>query len=137
MISRHTMRLTALPKTFWLGLVAAGILTVPLLLSRTHLSGPPCPFRLSVGLPCPGCGMTRSIGALWHGDWLTSFRYHPLGLPLFVACVLLLLVLCLHRAPRLTEFTQRRLVTGISALLVGIWLVRLMLLASGSRFFLW
>jgi hypothetical protein len=131
------MRLTSGPKTLWIGLIATGILFVPLLLSHTHLSGPPCPFRLSVGLPCPGCGLTRSLMALWHGDWLTSFRYHPLGLPLFVVCVLLLIALLLRRTPRLTELQQRRLLTGVSALLVGIWLVRLTLLAAGSRFFLW
>lgn len=34
---------------------------------------------------CPGCGLGRSITALFQGDLAASFRYHWLGIPaLFV-----------------------------------------------------
>jgi hypothetical protein len=56
------------------------------------LHGPQlCIFKLMSGLPCPGCGLTRSVVLLMHGDVAGSLYYHPLGL-LFVAGAILLAV---------------------------------------------
>ncbi len=30
---------------------------------------------------CPGCGLGRSIAALWRGDVALSWSLHPLGIP--------------------------------------------------------
>ncbi len=30
---------------------------------------------------CPGCGLGRSIAALWRGDVVLSWALHPLGVP--------------------------------------------------------
>ena len=49
------------------------------------------PFRLTTGLPDPGCGMTRSMVALAHGDLTGSLYFHPLG----IAVVTLLAALVL------------------------------------------
>ncbi len=38
----------------------------------------PCPFNNVTGLPCPGCGMTRSTLALMNGRFLDSLRYNAL-----------------------------------------------------------
>lgn len=40
---------------------------------------PMCGFRMGTGLPCPGCGLTRSWVHLAHGDLLGSFAQHRLG----------------------------------------------------------
>jgi len=54
--------------------------------------GPPiCMFKLMTGMPCPGCGLTRSVVALLHGDLTTSLHFHPLGV-LFVLLVLVLAI---------------------------------------------
>ena len=37
---------------------------------------PACLFRRLTGFYCPGCGNTRSVLALLHGDFLTSLRYN-------------------------------------------------------------
>lgn len=37
-----------------------------------------CPWKQVTGLPCPGCGMTRSTLALMQGDFLTSLRLNAL-----------------------------------------------------------
>lgn len=43
-------------------------------------SGPTiCPFRLATGLPCPGCGLTRSWVALAHGRVSDSFGANLFG----------------------------------------------------------
>lgn len=51
-----------------------------------------CATLLAFGLPCPGCGLTRSFVSLSQGDWLAGWRFHPLG-PLLFALVLLQLPL--------------------------------------------
>ena len=48
---------------------------------------PLCPMAGSLGIPCPGCGLTRATLALLRGDVGTALHFHPLvGLltPLFV-----------------------------------------------------
>lgn len=37
-----------------------------------------CPFRAILGIPCPGCGMTRALVCLLHGDLKSSLYYHPM-----------------------------------------------------------
>lgn len=36
-----------------------------------------CPFHSATGLPCPGCGLTRGMVALAHGDWRKATTFHP------------------------------------------------------------
>lgn len=38
----------------------------------------PCLVNSTLGLYCPGCGGTRAVAALLHGDLVTSFICHPL-----------------------------------------------------------
>lgn len=38
----------------------------------------PCLMHTMTGLYCPGCGGTRAVSFLLHGDFLLSFIYHPL-----------------------------------------------------------
>src|SRR5215212_11112474 len=45
---------------------------------------PPCPFRLLTGLQCPGCGSTRALHQIVHGNFEAAFMLNPLlivGLP--------------------------------------------------------
>ncbi|GAB6195493.1 DUF2752 domain-containing protein [Lysobacter xanthus] len=41
---------------------------------------PPCLFRLATGLYCPGCGMTRMLHALVHGDVARAASMNVLAL---------------------------------------------------------
>jgi len=55
------------------------------LFSHTDLASPfSCPFRALTGIPCPGCGMTRSFLALTNGDLAGAASYHILGPALFL-----------------------------------------------------
>ncbi|MGV9857324.1 DUF2752 domain-containing protein [Gordonia sp. NPDC003425] len=38
-----------------------------------------CPFRVATGLPCPGCGLTRSWVNLMHGDVGRAFAFNLFG----------------------------------------------------------
>ena len=76
----------------WIVLLACfGILAGSLILSPPHpethsvrlgtLSIPPtCTFRNLTGLPCPGCGLMRSMVSAIHGNVDASLSYHRLGL---------------------------------------------------------
>lgn len=49
-----------------------------------------CPLRTMTGIPCPFCGMTRSVVAAMHGHLATSLRDNPGGILLVVLTVALL-----------------------------------------------
>jgi hypothetical protein len=87
-----------------------------------------CPVRFVVGLPCPGCGMTRALLLLAHGEWSAALRLHPLAPPLLAQAVALWLGWGLHEAGRL-RLPSRRAVNGWlmanAALLLGVWVTRL------------
>ena len=49
-----------------------------------------CPFSNMTGIPCPGCGFTRSFVCLAHGHVREAFTWHPLGPVLFLGALLYL-----------------------------------------------
>ena len=49
----------------------------------------PCGFAQTTHLPCPGCGSTRSVQALLHGDVLGAIRMNPFGPVMAVMLALL------------------------------------------------
>jgi hypothetical protein len=57
--------------------------------SYTDYSSPLlCPIRAFTGIPCPGCGMTRSFLSLVQGNLGEAFSYHLFGPILFFFCLL-------------------------------------------------
>jgi hypothetical protein len=44
---------------------------------------PPCAFHLVTGWLCPGCGLTRAVHHLLHGDVATALAFNAL-LPLYL-----------------------------------------------------
>jgi hypothetical protein len=51
-----------------------------------------CFVRLTTGLPCPGCGLSRGVAALARGELRRAVEYHPVA-PLLAAEVSLIWVL--------------------------------------------
>jgi hypothetical protein len=43
-----------------------------------------CPLRAATGLPCPFCGMTRSVVATMHGHLATALSFNPGGIVVVV-----------------------------------------------------
>jgi hypothetical protein len=39
--------------------------------------GWPCPVQQGLGLPCPGCGLSRALAALLRGEWQAALAIHP------------------------------------------------------------
>ena len=66
--------------------LAAGLAAFAVIPTAAVNEGPVnCPFRRFTGLPCPGCGMTRSLSQFAHGDVAASLHAHLLGPVLFLA----------------------------------------------------
>ncbi len=83
---------------------------------------PACPFHMASGLPCPGCGMTRAfllLGQLRIGDALAA---HPLAPGLLLA-----MLWTLAGAPGRSRIPRDAVATALLALVLGVWLVRLLL----------
>ena len=73
--------------------VRAGIFTAVLgvfvfLLASAHV---PCGFARIFRMPCPGCGSTRAMLALAHGDLASVVRYNPIA-PLMTLVITVLVV---------------------------------------------
>jgi hypothetical protein len=68
------------------GMIAAGAVW-PLLPVHPQLL---CPLRTATGIPCPFCGMTRSVVAAVHGDIVASLRFNPGGIIILLFAVVLL-----------------------------------------------
>jgi hypothetical protein len=49
-----------------------------------------CAVATLLHRPCPGCGMTRAIHLMQHGEIAASLRMHPLALPALVVSGLLM-----------------------------------------------
>jgi hypothetical protein len=48
-----------------------------------------CMFKSLTGIPCPACGVTRSILSLMHADFSNAFLINPLGFFLLAALIIL------------------------------------------------
>lgn len=38
-----------------------------------------CAMKTTTGIPCPGCGLTRSVTGVFHGRFLAAWQYNPFG----------------------------------------------------------
>ena len=110
-----------------------------LLITGAGLGGWPCPMRAVLGIPCPGCGLSRATLLFLQGHWQASFSLHPFA-------PALLLSLGLITAGLLMPDALRQRVAGVIAhierktrltflLLLGLilyWALRFAL--DGARF---
>ena len=71
--------------------LAAAALVLSLALPVQGFGFSICIFYNLTGLPCPGCGLTRSMISVGHWELWHSLRYHPLGLVAYAIAVTLAL----------------------------------------------
>ena len=75
-------------KPVWqLVLVEVGVLLFLIACTYFHLPVH-CPFKFVTGLPCPGCGGTRAVMALLHGQILEAIYLNPLSVLLVVLAII-------------------------------------------------
>jgi hypothetical protein len=112
----------------------SGAAFLQVLLVSLRLGGWPCPFFHTLGIPCPGCGMTRATLFLIQGQWKQAFVMHAFAPALLVALALIFFCTISPRAyaermAQRAEFLERY--TGLTTLLIGglilYWLARLVI----------
>lgn len=92
-------------RTRWtLSILAGAALAATMLFAPRGLPHVPvCWFRSMTGLPCPGCGLTRSVFAIGSGEFAAAWHFNPFGYVVYAVLVVLLLLPALARiAPKLT-----------------------------------
>jgi hypothetical protein len=68
--------------------IVGGVVALHAVPTHSIATGPViCPFRRFTGLPCPGCGMTRSLSLAAHWHFGEAAHLHPLGPVLYVTLV--------------------------------------------------
>ena len=77
-----------------------------------------CPSVIITGLPCPGCGLTRSVLFFLMGQWKRSFSIHPFG-----GAIVILVLYC-----GFFRYVKGRKVPGLK------WLLGILFLAMVTVF---
>jgi hypothetical protein len=85
-----------------------------------------CPMALLLGMPCPGCGITRAFCFATHGHFREAFGFHPLW-PLLLAYFVFLWGYQLAEVakgapPKLPTY---RIAAVAIVILLAFWVVRL------------
>ena len=78
---------------------------------------PPCPMLTVTGVPCPMCGMTRSVRSFSVGDIDASIRYQPFGM---IAAVVGIGVLALWATPATRRIASVRVPVVIAVSCVAV-----------------
>lgn len=73
-----------------ISLLVFGAIAIVAYISKARI----CIFYNIFGIPCPGCGLTRSVMALLHGNIAESVAYNILGIPIIaISAVIVALLL--------------------------------------------
>ena len=83
-----------------------------------------CPSRFLVGIPCPGCGMTRALIALCTLDIEQAMYYHPLCV--MVVVIGLILALDYWKVINVSKKIRTGILFtgGIAMIVIFIWRIR-------------
>src|SRR5712691_7839957 len=112
--------------------VISGAALLQLLLTLFRFPSWPCPVFHALGIPCPGCGMTRATLFLFRGEWKQAFTMHAFA-PIFVIAFTVI-AFCTIGPRDYTELIAARTetlerYTGLTNILLGglilYWLARL------------
>lgn len=102
------------------------------LIGSTFGFGMPCAFYEMCHQPCPGCGLTRSVLALFHGHVHDSLGFHPFGPLLLTGLILAFFAGVLPSRQRLVlvgKIATVERATGFTALILTLlmltWVLRL------------
>ena len=83
-----------------------------------------CLLRRTIGIPCPGCGMTRATFALLRLDFAAAFMFHPL-VYIIIPFIIILSVLLLTK--RMTFQKSTPYIIAIMACMVIVYIIRMVL----------
>jgi hypothetical protein len=116
----------------WLNCFFVAFGVAQLLLVSTGLSGWRCPIYETLGVICPGCGMTTAAAMLVNGHWQSAFQTHVFA-PVIVPVLITMLVAIglptrylIMLSGRIERLEQKSGMTAILLLsMIGYWLLRI------------
>lgn len=87
---------------------------------------PPCPILAFTGLQCPGCGGTRALYSLFHGDVAASLAMNPLVLASYAAGVLIIgsVVATSSGRPLLSKWLSSSAIAAVGVAAIYVTLIR-------------
>lgn len=88
-----------------------------------------CPFRFLLGIPCPGCGMSRAYYAFFDGDFSKAFFNHPLFL--LIPPFAVILGGGNSKILKSKKAKSALLKTGIAVILI-VYIIRMVILFPGT-----
>ena len=119
------------PNRTWRAILWASSLPALLAASFFYLpwafTGPVlCPMALVLGLPCPGCGLTRAFCLMTHGRFSEALAFHPLA-PAMLGYITFLWVYKIAESVRGTppRLPTSRIGAAAGLVVAGFWVVRL------------
>jgi hypothetical protein len=88
-----------------------------------------CLFRQWTGLPCPGCGLTRSVCSISHGDFSAAWAYNPFGFFFYGLALVLIIAIPLYAfSDALRRWLQRNMRWVVRLL----WILLIAMYAYGT-----
>jgi hypothetical protein len=131
-------RFAAVSSTEITAAIGVGGIAIATLLPAGGIEDGPvlCPFRALTGLPCPGCGLTRSWVYLMHGDVGPALASNWFG-PVLILAVIALVVTSVRarsagkRPADLDKLVRNPIVLGTFALFLTYGAARLILTLAG------
>lgn len=120
-----------IPEIFSFG--ALFILVVSFFLPPDKIIFQICSFKNITGLPCPGCGLTRSVINISHLNFFRAFRLNPMGYFIYLILIAFSFYSFIPESLRIKTDTYilKHLNTLIAsvclffAFLISIWIFRL------------
>lgn len=94
-----------------------------LVISLLYILKEGCIFRNLIGVPCPGCGLTRAWIGFFNGDFKSALIWHPLFILVGVV-LLLIIILVISNSSRIKN-NAIRLIFIIGILFIGVYIIRL------------
>lgn len=84
-----------------------------------------CIYKNLIGIPCPGCGMTRAYISLIHGDIEQAFYFHPL----FILPIIIGIIILFKNSPKIYPLYQMNAfwLTLFSVFMI-VWIYRMFML---------
>ena len=75
----------------WIIVLLAAVSLVLVALTAMGIAAWQCPVRSTLGVDCPGCGLTRAMVLLAQGHWQASFEMHAFA-PIFLGIGIILAI---------------------------------------------
>jgi hypothetical protein len=132
---RPDLALASLLRDRRVALAVAAVAAVQVAGVAAGVGGWPCPLKAALGIPCPGCGLTRATVSLLRGEFAAAFGAHAFA-PVLLAGLAAVAVAALLPAGRREAFAglvgrfERRTKASyvLFAALLLYWSVRLFFL---------